>query len=395
MNQTIIIFIGSLEVGGTEKHLASIIPPLIDRGWNIQIITYIKKGIIGSELEGKQIPVENLVTYRIDSIIHKLPKFLKRILRFTAATFALSRKIRTLQEEKGNGIILHCFLPEPYLIGTIAVFLSKFSGFFIMSRRSLNCYHKKHPGTAFLERKFHKKTAFILGNSQAIINELKGEGVPEEKLKLIYNGVDLLRFTAIDPVNARLNLRKSLGIPEQSLVFIIVANLIPYKGHTDLLDALAEVKESLKNWHLIVVGRDDGILNTLREKSDNLGLSENIIWLGPRQDIVDLLYTADIAISASHEEGFSNVVLEGMAAGLPMIVTDVGGNKEAVEHEVTGLVVPAKNPGVLGQALLNLASDPNKREKLGRMAKKRVSELFSLQACVESYDKLYQSLTRY
>src|SRR5205823_891079 len=126
---------------------------------------------------------------------------------------------------------------------------------------------------------------------------------------------------------------------------IIVANLIPYKAHTDLFHALAQISPKLPaDWTLLCVGRDTGYGAKLEKFSQELKLSDHIQFLGERRDVRELLAHAHIGILCSHEEGFANAILEGMTTGLPMIVTDVGGNAEAVVHEKTGLVVPPHDP---------------------------------------------------
>ncbi len=145
---------------------------------------------------------------------------------------------------------------------------------------------------------------------------------------------------------------------------------------------------------MLCVGRDDGLGPTLAELARGLRLDGNIRLLGSRADIPALLASADIGILCSHEEGFSNAILEGMAAGLPMVVTDVGGNAEAVVDQETGFVVPAHDPAALGAAILALASNAELRKKLGKAARRRVETHFSLEQCVERYDALYRDLIR-
>src|SRR5690606_30322590 len=189
--------------------------------------------------------------------------------------------------------------------------------------------------------------------------------------------------------------RRQLGIPDAAVVFTMVANLIPYKGHADLLTALAAVREQLPSpWRLLCVGRDDGIGPRLRDQSAALGLAGNVMWLGERRDIANLLSASDIGVLCSHEEGFSNAVLEGMASGLPMVVTDVGGNAEAVIDGDCGLVGPARNPARLGAALLQLATNPEQRCRLGTAARRRVESEFSLERCIIDYERLYEGLVR-
>ena len=115
-------------------------------------------------------------------------------------------------------------------------------------------------------------------------------------------------------------------------------------------------------------------------------------WLGQRDDAPALLAAAGVGILCSHQEGFSNSILEGMAAGLPMLVTDVGGNAEAVVDGETGLVVPAHDPARLGAALASLAGDPAPRRAMGAAGRRRAAEHFSLDECVAAYERLYEGL---
>ena len=168
---------------------------------------------------------------------------------------------------------------------------------------------------------------------------------------------------------------------------------LPSKGHADLIDALARVKDRLPTgWRLLCVGRDDGIRASLEARAAARELAGNIRWLGERDDVAEVLAAADLGILCSHEEGFSNAVLESMAAGLAMVVTDVGGNREAVLDGVTGLVVPPHTPETLGEAIAILAADPARRRAMGEAGRARVAERFSLDRCVADHDRLYRAL---
>jgi glycosyltransferase involved in cell wall biosynthesis len=258
-----------------------------------------------------------------------------------------------------------------------------------MSRRSLNAYQSRHHFAGFLERGLHSQMAAVLANSRNVARQLLGEGVRVERLGLIYNGLD----TELRACNDRERIRKMLGIDQAALVLVIVANLIPYKGHLDLIEALGRVTCSLPtDWRLLIVGRDDGAASAVAARSRSLGIASRIAFLGARTDLPDLLGASDIGLLSSHEEGFSNAVLEGMWAGLPMIVTDVGGNAEAVINGETGLVVPARDPIALGHAILRLASDPDARRAFGESGRRRVDRYFTLSSCVASYEALYSGL---
>ncbi len=391
MKKNIIIVVSSLDVGGTERHLISILPKLISYGWPIRVITTFKKGVLASEFEKKGIFVSCAINEKYLHWLEKFPTVLNRLVRMILGIFSLALKFNNKNQNYKNSI-LHFYLPEAYIVGMLAALLARFKGFKIMSRRSLNCYQQKSRFIGWLERKLHPKTSVITGNCQALISQLQAEEcVPLEHLRLIYNGIDTAAFMPTESPGA---VRNALGIHQNAIVIVKTANLIPYKGHTDLLIALSKIKNQLPEyWYLICLGRDDGIGNTLQQQAENLGLSKHILWLGTRSDIANLLFSADIGILCPFKnEGFSNAVLEGMAAGLPMVVTDIGGNKEAVINNQTGYVVEPRNPDSLAIAILDLINNPDKAKQFGQAGQQRVREHFSLNACVDAYEKLYSAL---
>ena len=250
-----------------------------------------------------------------------------------------------------------------------------------MSRRSQNDYQQKHKIGAVIERKLHRHMDIIVGNSHKIVQQLKQEGVTDKQLRLIYNGV------VIPDINDH--------AVHATLTLMIVANLIFYKGHADLLHALALIKDRLpEDWQLLCVGHDGGELKKLMTLTDSLELTAHIQWLGQRLDIPELTMMSDIGLLVSHEEGFSNAILEFMAAGKPMVVTDVGGNAEAITDGVCGLVVPTKQSEKLADAILTLAHNKELRLAYGHAARQRAIEYFSLQHCISGYNKLYADILK-
>jgi glycosyltransferase involved in cell wall biosynthesis len=119
-------------------------------------------------------------------------------------------------------------------------------------------------------------------------------------------------------------------------------------------------------------------------------LSEHIRWLGQRQDVAEILSVSDIGLLVSHQEGFSNAILEGMACALPMIVTDVGGNSEAIVHESCGLLVKPGDPEGLSVAMLKMINDRETARQYGKSARERVQKYFTLDQCVKNYNDLFQ-----
>jgi glycosyltransferase involved in cell wall biosynthesis len=368
-----------LMIGGTERHLTAVATSLVRSGWPISVYSLAGRGPLQAELErgGVKVivpPLDRPPSGRLG---------IKRIATLVAATLYL---IGVMLKRRPR--VVHFMLPEAYLVGAPLAILARIP-VKIMSRRSLNLY-QRNVFVRKIERQLHRSMTAILGNSCSVIDQLKGEGVSSDRLGLIYNGIDLDAYSNSD---SRASLRELFGIKPSTVVMCMVANLIAYKGHYDLINALAlATKRMSGDWHLLLAGRDDGIGAQLQEQAARAGLAANISFLGSRSDISALLTASDVGILCSHEEGFANAILEGMAARLPMIVTSVGGNSEAVVNGVTGLIVPPKNSERLADAIVEFANDPLKRSANGAAGRERVAKKFGLDRCVAAYDRLYRKL---
>lgn len=377
----VLYVIGALDVGGAERHLATVGPALVSRGWRVSVFSLAGHGALSAAFKDGGVAVVVPPIERVGGS-RALPSRIFRLL------VAAGHLFWTLLRRRPS--IVHFFLPAAYLVGAPLTVLAGVP-IRVMSRRSLNAYQAAYPFVPAVEKKLHKGMHALLGNSLSVVHELRDhEGVPASKLGLIYNGLDMSRFAQIEP---RDQARAGLGLSSDDFVMVTVANLIPYKGHADLFAALGRARSGLpQNWRLLVVGRDDGIGPELKRLRAKLGLDDYVDFLGARNDIPSLLAAADVGLLCSHEEGFSNALLEGMAAGLPMIATHVGGNAEAIIDQENGLIVPAKDPARLADAVLHLANDPPLRARLGAAARARVAEKFSLERCVDGYDALYRAL---
>jgi glycosyltransferase involved in cell wall biosynthesis len=377
----VLFVIGGLDVGGTERHLATVAPDLVQRGWKVAVYSLAGSGALRGELERGHVTVI-VPPFERDKGSRSL---VSRSFRLAVATaHLLSVMIRRKPR------IVHFFLPAAYLVGAPLAIITRVP-IRVMSRRSLNIYQRGYPFVRSVESFLHRKMAAILGNSRSVLRQLREEeSAPADRLALIYNGIETAAFAKAPTRQA---IRAELALGASTFVMVIVANLIPYKGHGDLLQALAIAGAGLPDdCCLLIVGRDDGIGNRLRATATALSIDAKVRFLGPRNDVAAILNASDVGILCSHEEGFSNAVLEGMAAGLPMIVTDVGGNPEAVADGESGLVVPPKDPPRLAQAILRLANDSDLRARLGKAAKQRVADHFTLDRCVANYDALYRAL---
>lgn len=360
--------------GGTETHLLRVLPRLIDNGIDLKLFALQRGGALEADFARAGI-----------SLAGGLP-CANRIVGTCYAALGLARFLREYRPDA-----VHYFLPEPYLMGAM---LSPVVGapMRLMSRRSLANYQSKYPLLGLLEKLAHRKTAALIGNSKAVVAELLAEAGKSGKIGLIANGVPMPPGISEDQ---RAAAKEALGLPAQSLNIIVVANLIPYKGHADLLSGLALATKDLPAcWRLLVVGRDEGILANLQAYAGRLGIASNILWLGERNDVPSLLQFADLAVLASHEEGSPNSLIEAMMCGLPVVATAVGGNAEIVETGIqeTGELVPSHDPKSLGAAIVRVLNDGPRRKAMAQRGQARAMEHFSLEACVSRYAELYRGL---
>ena len=365
----VLFIITALGVGGSERQLTMLASALPRADFKVAVYAF-QDGPVRAELEAADVEVM-LAPWAGEGHPFGVPKIALDLFR-------IMRRRRPR--------IVHFFLPAAYLVGAPMAVLAGVP-LRVMSRRSLNNYQRYATLRGF-ERCCHRAMHAILGNSRSVINELREEGVSPERLGLIYNGIDV----QTSPIE-RGAARAGLGLSSPGLVMSVIANLIPYKGHSDLIDALAQAAPHLPaGWRLLVVGRDDGIGETLREQAGHLGLADHILFMGPRDDVAAILAASDIGILCSHEEGFSNAVLEGMAARLPMVVTRVGGNAEAVIDGETGIVVPPRAPAELAAGILRLATDPDLRARFGAAGRHRVEKEFRVDRFVQAHCALYRAL---
>jgi L-malate glycosyltransferase len=233
----------------------------------------------------------------------------------------------------------------------------------------------------------------IVTNAQAIKQAVTArEGHWPEKIKVIPNGIDLERFT-IDR-SSRLATRRELGISEDAPVIGIVAEIKPVKGHSYLFQAARKLIEFMPHLRLFIIG--DSSNKTYRRgieaEVERLGLREHVIFLGRSLEVPRLLAALDVSVLPSLSEGISNSILESMAAGVPVVATDVGGNPEIVINEETGLLVPAADPDALAGAIERLLLAPELAARLATAARDMVENSYSNQRMVASFQDLYVHL---
>ncbi len=232
------------------------------------------------------------------------------------------------------------------------------------------------------------------------VSELVGRYVQEQcginpaRLKVLYNAVDPALY---EKTGRAAKVRQELGLPPEAQVVGLVARLDHRaKGHLELLQALSLLKDK-HTVHALMVGGGRR-QEEMRQLAASLGLGEVVHFLGNRRDVPDLLAAMDIFVLPSHSEGVSLAVLEAMAAGLPVIVSAVGGLPEIVHDGETGLLIPPKDPEALAQSLARVLEEPGLAQGLGQKARQQVLKKYSLerlgQVVNAAYDELVETKLR-
>jgi glycosyltransferase involved in cell wall biosynthesis len=217
---------------------------------------------------------------------------------------------------------------------------------------------------------------------------ISSQRLPPDRSLVIYNGIEPDLYRAREH---RESVRRELGLPTEAVAVGLVGRLVPLKAHDLLLEAVVPLVDKHPNLRLLFVGSGPH-LEQVRQKASDLGLERRVLFTGQRQDVPRLLQALDILAVPSRREAFPVTVLEGMAAGLPVVASRVGGIPEAVIDEGTGLLIRPGDEQSLSRALDRVIEQPELRRKLGEAARERVTEHFSMTATVQQREKLFEAL---
>jgi len=366
----IIYVVPTLGLGGTESQLFLLVVGLKDK-FNITVCSLYSLGPIAKKIEEAGAKV---VCLNLTSIwdIRFVVRFLKLLLR---ERFQL----------------IHTFLFDAIIW---AVPVAKMAGVpcVISSRRNLDDWMKFHH--LILQRLVNCFTSYVTVNSERVRKfVLQKERLPDWKVITIYNGLDIDKFQNRFTEQQIVEKRKELKIEKNEFVICNVASFKISKGHKYLLEALKIVKQRVANndIKLILVGSGP-LQKGLHRKAKRLALGENVLFLGSRNDISEILSIADISVFTSIREGLSSAILESMAMNKPVVATDVGGNAEVILHNENGLIVPPKNLQRIAEAILTLYRDRNARLNMGNKASAYVKNRFKIEDMVEANLNLYKKV---
>lgn len=213
-------------------------------------------------------------------------------------------------------------------------------------------------------------------------------GIDEKKVQTIYNGVDTIKF---NPDNKYL-IREKYGYTSKDIIIGTVGRLDPVKDQQLLIKAFAQLKSKYLNIALLIIG-DGPCRENLENLTRDLGIKQNVSFLGIRADVPELLKLMDIFVLPSIFEGISNTILEAMSIGLPVIASNVGGNPDLVVDGETGILVPREDVSALATALERYILDHATMKQHGTAGRKRAIDEFGLNRMVAQYEDMYTILT--
>lgn len=250
-------------------------------------------------------------------------------------------------------------------------------------------YTRRKPYRLLVSGLLNRWTDRVIVVSRAVWDDLlRYERVDTARVELLPPGIDWRRFESTltaEDAKARLELSAS------DWVLGTVGRLVEVKGHRYLLEAARILKDRGVSCRLIVVGGGP-LEEDLRRRSIELGIQDRVLFLGTRRDLADLYRAMDVFVMASVSEAASVAVVEAMSAGLPCVVTSVGGTVDLVDGGRVGVLVPPADPRAMADAIERLRRSPEECARLGRAAGERSRSLYSVEGMVRNLESIYDGL---
>lgn len=365
--RTVLFLMESMEVAGAEQLVLSIVRRLDRDRFHPIIGCLTVPGPLAPEVEAAGVELVAL---------GKRPGFDVSILR----------KLMRLMREKQVDV-LHTHVWPADVWGRIA---ARAVGVPVVITTEHNVCNWKDFRHFAMDRWLARWSTHVVCVSDAVRDFYQSQaGLPAQRLLRIHNGIDPAPF--LEPIDVAAQ-RAALGAGPNRIVMTAVGRLVPQKSHWLFLEALHEVRRSHPEALGWVVG--DGPLRAdLEAQAVKLGLmGDGIQFLGQRRDVRDVLKASDaFVLPTAVREGLSLSVLEAMAAGLPVVAADVGGNRELVEDGRTGLLVVPGDAASLAGAMRRVIENPDQARDWGRKARAEVLSRFTLDQMVREYERLYES----
>ena len=365
--------IGSLATGGAETQLLELIRRLDHCRWDPSLIVFDS-----SHADRASDVVSRVLSLGISG--NGSSGWHRKVWKGVRAVKTLTEYLVRIRPD-----VVHAHLPTSCILAAPAVRFARVP-VLIGSRLSLVDCYRNGDLLARVDRIASRMCDYMLGNSVAVTEELvRIDGIPAERTTTIYNGVNTHRFKPGDRSQ-----RHAYGWGDENIVFGIVANFHSYKRHVDFIRAAALIGIKAAHARFIMAGEDRGMLPLVRKEVAQAGLESRCVIVPGTREPEKLYPAMDAYICTSETEGFSNVLLEAAASGLPLIATRAGGNPEIVFPEENGFLVPIGRPEDVAQAALTLVGDPVLRQRMGNRSRELVEQRFSFETMVRQHELLYE-----
>ena len=370
--KNILFLMMSLNVGGTEKHVFDLISHLNEEKFNPVICCIYNLGQIGMKLSKNK----------------KGIKIYKDIARNKWDISCLWKLFNIIKKENID-ILYTIDTPLSQFWGSIS---AKFGGVTANITRVSMTNPTFHAGRRKLINRImmpsvDKVIAQAYSQKEYLVNI---EKIDAEKIEVIHNGVDLIKFRKSKD---ELALKESIGIPEDARVVGMVARLSSEKGYPVFLNTAKIILNKMPDVHFLIVG--DGVeKENLKKITGRLQIESNIHFLGTVENVPQVVSIFDVAVMSSDFDTFSNSILEYMAMSKPVVATNVGSFFEVVRQDVNGYLLQPGDPEGLAESVLKLLDDKNLAVQLGKAGRKIVEEEFSIQKMVETYEVLFEGVVK-
>ncbi len=378
MKPNVLFIIDSFEQGGSERQALQLLRQLHTSGkCNVHLACLQNRGSL--RIEADQLGIGEILEYPLTSFYD---------LNFTKQ---LGRLRRYIKANNIDVVHTHCFYTN--IFGMAGAFLSGVAAR-VTSKGETDGF--RTPMQKRAERGSFLLAHRVIANCLVVQNQLIREGVSPDRIVQHYNGLDLDRLkvqTGLTRDEALRSFGLPTGVNDGGRRFCsIVANLHnPVKDHPLFLRAAARVRAVVPDAAFVIAGEGD-LMPGLRAQAAQLGIEEDVFFIGRCEDVGKLLFASDIGVLSSKAEGFANAILEYMAAGLPVVATAVGGVSEAIVEGETGFIVPSGDEELLAERIIQIFNDPERARSMGALGRTIVEERFScehhLRNTLELYDEL-------